>query len=680
VKVGQRSYRRDIDGLRAIAVVAVIVNHVNKGWLPFGYLGVDMFFVISGFVITNSLAAHRYENLPVFLQSFYARRIRRLLPALVVCVVLCSFAVCLLDPEPRNSLLTGFFSLFGLSNLYLLHQSTDYFAASTELNAYTHTWSLGVEEQFYLIFPVIIYFTGVVRHRAAALRRHAWIMGILALASWLGFLFFNTNNQPLAYFSMPTRFWELAAGSLCFIALQAKPAVAFTQKFASAGCLAGLAAVLWLPSHVGDQVGRTTLAVILTSLLIITVRSDSSAYRFLTQRILVFLGLISYSLYLWHWPVLALSRLSIGVQDFSLPFQLLLILGLAWISYAYIETPFRFGKAGISAHGVALILVSVIAAATGMAALSYRFSGNFYLGRLLNVDYPSWIRRPWFTQKGSGGMDPCTSGTAITDSIVQQCLTASSQATTIAYVIGDSHARNYVPTVKALFGSNAVRYLTVGNECAYVPKPMQRYYRGDPKDCLHYVEFVTNYLIAHAKKADIVFVGQRLVVESDKQRQTAAYFDFIHALSANLRAKAVPIVLLDGTFPPAKPPKECYPMPWKPFVSNSYGCFVKRTTLLSAFPGFEALARDGIGKDPNFFYVPLRAGLCKGEICGQFTASGTPIWRDYGHITDAAASELWVSLATQLQGQGLTRRFPEVRFANNVRHDFRAKPSAANKL
>jgi hypothetical protein len=124
----------------------------------------------------------------------------------------------------------------------------------------------------------------------------------------------------------------------------------------------------------------------------------------------------------------------------------------------------------------------------------------------------------------------------------------------------------------------------------------------------------------------------------------------------------VPLVLLDGTFPPAKAPKECYPLPWKPFVSTSSGCFVQRSALEAAYPEFEALARQRIAKDPNFFYVPLRSGLCSRDTCGQFMASGTPIWRDFGHITDAAASELWVHLDNQLRDQGIRQRFPMVQF------------------
>ena len=141
-------------------MVAVIVNHFNTSVLPSGHLGVDIFFVISGYVITASLADRQSRGLVDFLLQFYARRIKRLAPALIACVVLTGIMICLLDYTPGNSLATGLASLFGLSNIHLFREATDYFALSTEFNVFTQTWSLGVEEQFYLIFPALLWVTG----------------------------------------------------------------------------------------------------------------------------------------------------------------------------------------------------------------------------------------------------------------------------------------------------------------------------------------------------------------------------------------------------------------------------------------------------------------------------------------------------------------------------------------
>ena len=156
-------YRPEIDGLRALAVVAVIVNHFNKDILPSGHLGVDIFFVISGFVITSSLTGRSSQNLGDFLAEFYVRRVKRLIPPLIPFVILTSVLLCLFNPGPGVSMRTGVSTLFGVSNLYLLNESTDYFATAAESNVFMHTWSLGVEEQFYLLFPPLLWWAGLGR-------------------------------------------------------------------------------------------------------------------------------------------------------------------------------------------------------------------------------------------------------------------------------------------------------------------------------------------------------------------------------------------------------------------------------------------------------------------------------------------------------------------------------------
>jgi peptidoglycan/LPS O-acetylase OafA/YrhL len=160
---GQRNkgiYRPEIDGLRAFAVVAVIINHFNSDRLPGGYLGVDIFFVISGYVITASLATRQAHSLTNFLLGFYGRRIKRLLPALLVCISITSLLLCLVDPNPAVRLGVAWRSLFGFSNITLYNLATDYFSSATEINPFTHTWSLGVGEQFYLLFPFLVWWSG----------------------------------------------------------------------------------------------------------------------------------------------------------------------------------------------------------------------------------------------------------------------------------------------------------------------------------------------------------------------------------------------------------------------------------------------------------------------------------------------------------------------------------------
>jgi len=152
------NYRPDIDGLRAIAVLAVIANHTDTRLAPSGFLGVDIFFAISGFVITSSLIKRERTNLKAMLLPFYGRRIKRLVPALLSCILITSLIFSLVSATPATNLWSGIWAAFGLSNIHFYQEQTDYFSPVSELSLFLHTWSLGVEEQFYLIYPFIFWF------------------------------------------------------------------------------------------------------------------------------------------------------------------------------------------------------------------------------------------------------------------------------------------------------------------------------------------------------------------------------------------------------------------------------------------------------------------------------------------------------------------------------------------
>jgi len=381
-------YRPEIDGLRAFAVIAVIINHINKEILPNGYLGVDIFFVISGFVITSSLNQRPSKNFKDFISGFYQRRIRRLLPALSIFVLIMGIMICLFNPVPGSSLKTGLASLFGLSNIFLFQRSTDYFAQSTKFNVFTHTWSLGVEEQFYILFPFLIWFSGFGKQTKNGFRNLFLILGALTITSLIIFLCLYPTNQAAAYFLMQSRFWEMAAGSLTFITLQKRANIQKSlEKLPPFFVLALIISVMYLPKSLATA--STIAVVVLTSVLIASLKNQTNVYKVFTNPNVVYIGLISYSLYLWHWGVLSISRWTIGIHWWSIPFQVALMLVLAIASYRYIEIPFRkdswFGERFNIMHFGGVVILAI---ASSLIALGKPLKGLLYLGERTEIVQP----------------------------------------------------------------------------------------------------------------------------------------------------------------------------------------------------------------------------------------------------------------------------------------------------
>jgi peptidoglycan/LPS O-acetylase OafA/YrhL len=332
-------YHPEIDGLRALAIVAVILNHFNGGLLPGGFLGVDVFFVISGYVISATLFKNSDKSLLAFLSGFYSRRIKRLVPALITCVLLTSILICLFDPRPSETLLTGASALFGVSNVVLLRQATDYFGRSAQLNVFTQTWSLGVEEQFYLAFPIILWLTRVHREDESGRRRLIGVVAALAACSLAAFVLGTATHDSATFYLMPTRFWELGAGALTFAGFHQMKGSAKPSRDLSLPLFLGLV----IPLFASDKFSAytTLVTVVATALVIVAVNRGTRMYPLLTHPVVTYLGRISYSLYLWHWSVIALSRWTVGITWWLAPLQAGVMICCAVASYRYVERPLR---------------------------------------------------------------------------------------------------------------------------------------------------------------------------------------------------------------------------------------------------------------------------------------------------------------------------------------------------
>ena len=493
----QSRYRPEIDGLRAFAVVAVIINHFNKEILPNGYLGVDIFFVISGFVITSSLYQRPSKNFKDFISGFYERRIKRLVPALSVFVLIISIAICLFDPAPGVSLQTGLSSLFGFSNLYLLQQSTDYFAQSTELNVFTHTWSLGVEEQFYILFPFLIWFSGFGRQTKYGARNLFLLVGALTLASLIGFLYLYPINQSAAYFQMPTRFWEMASGCLLFLGFQQKRSIEhFLEKVPPIFAMALIVGIMYLP--ITWATSSTVGVVALSAILIASLKKHTIAFKIFTHPKMVYIGLISYSLYLWHWGILSISRWTIGIHWWSMPFQVALMFCLANGSYKYIETPLRkgnwFGKRWKTIVIGGGILVSL---SGGIIALGATLKDQLYSGKKIDIEKSSFL-------KGEECLENISKNI--------KCTFIDKKRKNTLWILGDSQASSLNlagKEVANLLGTNFKLFTASGTYFPQVKKYRKSYKKYDLQ-LLDDYRLVEKELYNQIKVGDMILLSIRL--------------------------------------------------------------------------------------------------------------------------------------------------------------------------
>ena len=339
------TYRPEIDGLRAIAILSVIIYHAkisfnNQIILTGGYLGVDIFFVISGFLITSIIIKELKNNNTILLSYFYERRARRILPALFF-VIIISYPFTLITLLPIELLDYSKSILFTLgfgSNFYFHYSGIEYGGFSSLLKPFLHTWSLGVEEQYYLIFPIFMIF--IFKYLKEKL---FFILIILGAASLILSQWAAQYHSSINFYILPTRVWELVMGSL--LAYVGINKINFFYKINNfckeiillIGLLLIFFSFLYFDSSTLHPSIITLIPVLGVSLIIIYGNQELFFSRVISLKPIKYIGLISYSLYLWHYPIFSFARLNNLFQEEYKIFYILLSILLATFSYHFIE-------------------------------------------------------------------------------------------------------------------------------------------------------------------------------------------------------------------------------------------------------------------------------------------------------------------------------------------------------
>ena len=650
----QSRYRPEIDGLRAFAVVAVIINHFNKDILPGGYLGVDIFFVISGYVITSSLFGRPSKDFKDFISGFYERRIKRLVPALSVFVLITSIAICLFDPTPGLSLRTGLASMFGLSNLFLLKQSTDYFAQTTELNVFTHTWSLGVEEQFYILFPFLIWFSGFGRQTKNGARNLFLAVGALTIASLIGFLYLYPTNQPAAYFLMPSRFWEMASGCLIFIGFQKRASIEqVLEKVPPLLAMAMIVGVMYLPMSMASS---STIAVVaLTSILIACLKKQTAAFKFFTNPRVVYIGLISYSLYLWHWGVLSISRWTIGIHWWSVPFQVALMLGLAIASYRWIETPLRKGnwfgkrwKTLVMGGGVLVTLSG------GLVALDEPLKGKIYVGDYKFLESITRSRN-YDNNRDAYNGKAChfQNKNFSTSSIPKNCLLANKSNEHTIFFAGNSHMDHFREMHYLIHKSTDLDVFSATiSTCVFLG--------GTYNKCSNSQTLIENYILNKIKPGDIVAIANRFTPSSVNPSSHSSKFtwmkdssttDAINLFNQKVLSKGGKTILFAPTPEYNLTIEQCLPNWYRPYEPK--GCRKSVELAKKELSHFYEMISLYLDKR-ILIYDPLPA-ICAEKECSLVDHNSKPLYVDDDHVSDFANTEyLYPDFLRFLQENKLT--------------------------
>jgi peptidoglycan/LPS O-acetylase OafA/YrhL len=452
-----KKFRRDIEGLRAIAVLAVVGFHFGVRGIRGGFIGVDVFFVISGYLITGLLIQELDSNGKIDLMRFYGRRARRLLPAVLLMTVATLIAiafVCAPADQIRFAASAAATSLYA-SNFLYLRDALDYFGAESATNPFLHTWSLGVEEQFYLVWPALLLLTCGRRVRPARL---LVTLGSLTIASLALCVWLTGRDQPWAFYGSPARAWEFGAGGLAALpwvtdwARRTKwlPVAGWIAAAALLVCLVRITEASSFPGLIAVLPAAATVGLLVNG----ADQRERGVARILRTVPFQWIGRRSYSIYLWHWPIVTLA-LSLSPL-LSVPWRLAcgtLTVICAAASYRWVEDPIRnhpvFAASARRAVGLgACLTVAGVIAAIALVVFGLHF-GNSPAQKLITV---TASQRSLATRNG------CMVGPAKAEPVACWFGAASSPVTIVLF--GDSHADQWSTPLAAIADAEGWRLVT----------------------------------------------------------------------------------------------------------------------------------------------------------------------------------------------------------------------------
>lgn len=625
-------YRPDIDGLRAIAVLSVIGFHAFG--VSGGFTGVDIFFVISGFLISTIIFENLEKNSFSF-SEFYQRRIRRIFPSLLLVLLAC--------------LIVGWFTLFAdeyqelgkhvvsgagfISNLVLWSES-GYFDGAAEKKPLLHLWSLGVEEQFYVFWPILAYFLWRFRQYFLLL-----ILGLIGISFFLNVWFIHQNGVA-TFYSPLTRFWELLLGScLAYLMLYRQAFIArintYPNTVGAIGFVLILGAIALFTKNLAFPGWWAVIPVLGACLLIVSGQGSWVGRNLFSNKVLVWFGLISFPLYLWHWPLLVFAKMLGNDSRLMIKIAMALAIFLAWLSYRYVEKPIRYGK-NQKRNTILLIL--------GMCLLAIGGSSIYLAGGVtsriddgqggkLAAQYRSQLE--WPETYNSSAACRAKYGAD------QYCLVGDDSKPPTVALIGDSHANHFYPGLNKYYQEHGGNLILLGSggcppffDIDRIPKPpapnlncykrtshLYQFVLNDPQIKKVFIAFLHNLTF----DADFIFDDKlNQITKTDNYQAT------VTALTRTIQAlesKGKEVILLYDMPSLTRDVKSCAFK--RPYAQQSSRCNLSDIAFVNDFDQYNQMIADVQQK------TRLKVFDTRPYLKGNFPidANGNLHYRDPTHLS-----------------------------------------------
>jgi peptidoglycan/LPS O-acetylase OafA/YrhL len=661
-EAAEPTFRPDIEGLRGIAILFVVAYHAGIPGFAGGYIGVDVFFVLSGYLITTLLTLEVEKTGTVDLVRFYARRARRLLPAatLVLFATLVAGSIVYAPLERSELSRAAIATAVYVSNLAFARAATDYLAASAHDNPLLHTWSLSVEEQFYVFWPLFVVWA--MRRRAGPASRGRLVahMAALAVVSFGVSLWVTSAAQPWAFFGMPTRAWEFACGGLAAVGrvptgLRRRVAPGLTA-WAGAGAVA-LSVLAY--SDTTTFPGFAALAPALGTALVLGAGAGAPGSRLqqaIRRPVLQWFGKVSYSWYLWHWPVLVFG--AVLLDGIALPGRLvsvIIALVLAALTHRLIENPIRHStalaaRAGLSV-GLALGLTLLAAGvSTTWRQLARRGSlaGPQRLFAAASSDIPRVYDNGCHVQRYS-------------DTNANGCAFGDTTSHTVVVLFGDSHAAQWFPAMEALAIKHRWKLLLfTKSACPAVSVTVFNTALARPYvECDRWRDKTLRSILSLRPAAVVLsssthYVGA-LTPSQEHAVDPTTWATGAHVTLSRLDSLGAPIVVLRDTPRPGFRVPRCLARAAWQGDSNDRQCAVRRLSALDTT--VYRIERGATASLRNVVSTDLTWAICDTALCAP-KRHGLIVYRDDDHLTATFSAALADALGRELEQVMASTRAP----------------------